>query len=157
MSRLLRRLFSRTPVRHRRAPRVRPASYFRSRLLLQSLEARDVPATITVTNANDAGTGSLRAAIQTANTSAGVADTINLPAGTYVLNLTGAGEDAAATGDLDIWDDLKIRGAGAGATIVDGAAADRLQASGNRKERRSIPATAGIYTLDACADGGTPC
>ena len=44
-----------------------------------------------VINATD-GVLSLREAVLAANASAGVADTINLPAGTYTLTLTGAGE-----------------------------------------------------------------
>src|SRR4030066_1574657 len=43
----------------------------------------------------------LRAAIQEANASAG-ADTIVLLAGTYVLDISGLGEDTAITGGLDI-------------------------------------------------------
>ena len=67
---------------------------------------------------------SLRAAIQEANALAG-ADSISVPGGTY--NLTGAsGENAAATGDLDITADVMIEGAGIGATIVDAAQLDRL-------------------------------
>src|SRR5262245_31241366 len=42
----------------------------------------------------------LRAAIQEANATVD-ADVIVLPAGKYALKLTGAGEEAAATGDLD--------------------------------------------------------
>jgi len=80
------------------------------------------------------GDCSLREAIQAANTDAAVdacpagsgADTITLPAGTYTLNIPGAGEDANASGDLDITADLTINGAGAGATIIDGAALDRV-------------------------------
>ncbi|MBA7659247.1 hypothetical protein ES703_67221 [subsurface metagenome] len=51
------------------------------------------------------GICTLRAAIQEANALAGP-DTINLPANTYTLSIAGANEDAAATGDLDITDDL---------------------------------------------------
>src|SRR5438270_11982503 len=61
---------------------------------------------------------SLREAIGAANGLAG-ADTINVPAGTYKLTITGSGEDADATGDLDITDDTTIQGAGAGATGID--------------------------------------
>src|SRR5205823_5523236 len=46
------------------------------------------------------------------------ADTITVPAGTYTLTITGAGEDAAATGDLDITEDLTLNGAGAATTII---------------------------------------
>lgn len=76
-----------------------------------------------------AGVCTLRAAIQEANASAGVPDIINLPAGTYTL--TGAaGEDLAATGDLDILGTggLTISGIGLtpAATIIDGGAIDRV-------------------------------
>src|SRR5215510_7899257 len=43
----------------------------------------------------------LRAAIQEANALSGH-DVVRLPPGIYPLTRTGAGEDAAATGDLDI-------------------------------------------------------
>lgn len=72
-----------------------------------------------------AGQCSLRAAIMEANALAG-ADTINLPAGTYNLAIAGADEDIAATGDLDITDDLTINGAGPATTIVDGGGLDRV-------------------------------
>ncbi len=71
------------------------------------------------------GTCSLRAAIQTANAIAGP-DTISLPAGTYTLSIEGTDEDAAATGDLDVTDDLTITGAGAATTVVDAAGLDRV-------------------------------
>lgn len=67
----------------------------------------------------------LRAAIQEANALAGD-DTIIVPSGTYTLTLAGAGEDAAATGDLDITSNLTINGAGAATTIIDGNRADRV-------------------------------
>ena len=87
-------------------------------------------ATITVnTNADEFDTGSgcsLREAIQAANTNAAFggctagsgADTIDLPAGTYTLTIAGAGENANATGDLDITENLTINGSGATTTIV---------------------------------------
>jgi CSLREA domain-containing protein len=95
-------------------------------------------ATITVNTTDDElnsdGDCSLREAIQAANTDAAVdactagsgADTIDVPAGTYTLSIAGAGEDANATGDLDITDDLTINGAGAPTTIIDGGALDRV-------------------------------
>jgi CSLREA domain-containing protein len=52
---------------------------------------------------------SLREAVVTANACPGP-QTIRLPAGAYLLTRTGAGEDAADTGDLDITDDLTING-----------------------------------------------
>jgi CSLREA domain-containing protein len=73
------------------------------------------------------GQCTLRAAIQTANATIGVPDTINLPAGTYTLAIPGAAEIAAATGDLNITGlggALTITGAGAATTIIDGGALD---------------------------------
>ena len=68
-----------------------------------------------------AGNTSLRAAVMEANAWAGD-DVIALPAGTYVLTIAGAGEDAAATGDLDVNDllgSLAIYGVGSDETIID--------------------------------------
>jgi CSLREA domain-containing protein len=65
---------------------------------------------------------SLRAAVQEAN--AVTARTkITIGAGTYVLALVGAGEDAAATGDLDVTGELTIIGSSA---VLDGNHTDRL-------------------------------
>jgi CSLREA domain-containing protein len=79
--------------------------------------------TVDVTNdENDGsclpGDCSLREAIIAANGN-DQADTITLGNGTYTLTLTGAGEDAAATGDLDVTETLSITGAGPDATIID--------------------------------------
>src|SRR3989442_2719786 len=71
------------------------------------------------------GTCTLRAAIQEANAHTG-ADTIMVPAGTYLLTIPGRGEDMATTGDLDITDTVTIIGAGADRTIVDGNGIDRV-------------------------------
>ena len=70
------------------------------------------------------GDCTLRAAIQEANTLAG-ADTISIPEGTYTLTMEGAGEDLAATGDLDITEDVSITGAGMTKTIIDANSLDR--------------------------------
>jgi CSLREA domain-containing protein len=67
----------------------------------------------------------LRAAVQEANGRPGL-DTIRVPEGTYVLTRTGAGEDDAATGDLDLRGRVRVIGAGAGATVVDGKSSDRV-------------------------------
>jgi Ca2+-binding RTX toxin-like protein len=64
------------------------------------------------------GKVTLRAAIQEANALAGD-DTIELGVGTYVLTLGGVQEDFAVSGDLDIRENLTIRGKGAGVTIID--------------------------------------
>src|SRR6266850_112972 len=54
---------------------------------------------------------SLREAIQEANFLAGP-DVINLPPGTYNLDIAGSDEDLGLTGDLDITDDVTIIGIG---------------------------------------------
>ena len=93
---------------------------------------------ITVTTAVDEitsnGNCSLREAVMAANSDTAVdncpagsgVDTIELPAGTFTLALAGKGEDAAATGDLDILAPVTIKGVSADATIIDGAGIDRL-------------------------------
>ncbi|MBN1993696.1 MAG: choice-of-anchor D domain-containing protein [Anaerolineae bacterium] len=71
---------------------------------------------------------SLRGAITAANTNPGL-DTINIPANVYTLAIAGAGENANATGDLDILaagGDLIIAGAGAAGAIIDGGGIDRV-------------------------------
>ncbi len=69
--------------------------------------------------ATAAASCTLRAAILEANALPGD-DAIRLPAGLYVLTLAGSNEDAGATGDLDVLDNLSITGAGAASTIIDG-------------------------------------
>lgn len=54
---------------------------------------------------------SLREAIQEANFLVGP-DIINVPPGTYTMDLAGSDEDASLTGDLDILDDVTIIGIG---------------------------------------------
>ena len=77
------------------------------------------------TCATAGSTCTLRAAIQEANAHTGP-DTIMLPAGAYLLTIAGQAEDAAATGDLDITDDLTIAGASTDSTILDGNGIDRI-------------------------------
>ncbi|MCC5954140.1 MAG: right-handed parallel beta-helix repeat-containing protein [Acidimicrobiia bacterium] len=68
------------------------------------------------------GDCTLRAAVMEANAVPKV-DTIDLGWGnTYVLTLAGSGEDAAATGDLDITESVTIKGA----SIIDGNGTDRV-------------------------------
>ncbi|MGH7267231.1 MAG: choice-of-anchor Q domain-containing protein [Candidatus Rokuibacteriota bacterium] len=112
-------------------------------LTLVSLAATGEAATIHVTTTADVldgvdGACSLREAILNANANivssascpageaAPAVDTIVLPAGTYVLAIPGPGEDASATGDLDVLDHLVIQGAGAAVTILDGNQLDRV-------------------------------
>jgi large repetitive protein len=87
--------------------------------------------TFTVTTTADSNDGvctptlcSLRDAVIAANADPD-ASTINLPAGHYTLG-GASGEEAGATGDLDVTAPLSVVGAGAASTIVDGAHNDRL-------------------------------
>jgi Ca2+-binding RTX toxin-like protein len=64
------------------------------------------------------GKVTLRAAIQEANALAGD-DSIELGVGTYVLTAGGVQEDFAGSGDLDIRENLTIKGKGVGQTIID--------------------------------------
>ncbi|MCA9122831.1 MAG: VCBS repeat-containing protein [Planctomycetaceae bacterium] len=70
-----------------------------------------------------AGQCTLRAAVMESNALPGI-DTILLPPGTFTLTVFGTADDSA--GDLDITENLKIIGSGAGATILDGGRGDRL-------------------------------
>ncbi|MEO8196975.1 MAG: right-handed parallel beta-helix repeat-containing protein [Thermoanaerobaculia bacterium] len=63
---------------------------------------------------------SLREAVIAAN-AASDSDRILLSAGVYTITLVGSGEDFAATGDLDLKNDVEILGIGAGITILDAA------------------------------------
>jgi len=67
----------------------------------------------------------LRAAIMEANATPGP-DQVFVPSGVYKLGIEGTGEDAGATGDLDITDDLRLIGDGPGETFVQGAGIDRV-------------------------------
>ena len=96
--------------------------------------ATTISVTTTSDNLSNNGDCSLREAIKAANTNTAVdgcpagsgTDTIVLPAGTYLLSLSGANEDANATGDLDITGALAIQGAGAGTTTIDANSLDRV-------------------------------
>ena len=89
------------------------------------LDTRDVrPGDLS--SADEDGNSSLRAAIMEANQLDGD-DTILLIPGTFRLTIAGAGEDAAASGDLDIVNDsITIIGAGADQTFIDAAQLDRV-------------------------------
>ena len=49
-----------------------------------------------------------------------------MPVGVFKLTHAGGGEDANATGDLDITDAVTIQGVGAGLTVIDGQHLDRV-------------------------------
>src|SRR5262245_38266410 len=78
----------------------------------------DTTAVNLITGQDSAGNISLRSAIQAAN-SIGGSNSITLPAGSAMLSIGGAGEDATASGDLDIKNNLTITGAGANLSRID--------------------------------------
>jgi hypothetical protein len=97
----------------RRAPNRRPAR-FRPRL--ESLDARDVPSTFTVTNSlYDGSPGSLRWAVGQANANAGD-DTITFDATAFQTPQT----ITLAEGELQITENLTIQGPGAGVLTISG-------------------------------------
>jgi CSLREA domain-containing protein len=102
-------------------------------LVIAAVVAFPVPAqagTLTVTKTADTNDSScdldcsLREAIIAANAVQGP-DTILVPAGIYKLSITGQGEDAGATGDLDIKSTVTIKGVG-GTAIVRAEGIDRV-------------------------------
>lgn len=66
----------------------------------------------------------VRAAVMETNALGGT-NVINIPAGTFFMSIPGQGEDNAASGDLDIKNNLTIIGAGKTKTELDATALDR--------------------------------
>lgn len=87
--------------------------------------------TFAVTKTEDTADGScggdcsLREAVTAANASPGL-DLIELPAGHYLLALDGPSEESEHYKDLEIRDDLHVRGAGSGLTVIDGGGWTRV-------------------------------
>ncbi|QPC84018.1 hypothetical protein G4Y79_06455 [Phototrophicus methaneseepsis] len=75
--------------------------------------------------ADAGGLCTLRAAIMESNVLR-LTQTIYIPAGTYLLTIPGADEDASATGDLDILAPVLIVGEDQATTIIDGNSLDRV-------------------------------
>jgi CSLREA domain-containing protein len=73
--------------------------------------------------ADATGACTLRAAVMETNALAG-ADTVSVPAGTYLLTLLQTGESFVAS--LDITDELTLNGSGARTTVVDGGKQGRV-------------------------------
>lgn len=94
---------------------------------------------------------SLREAVIAANAVAG-ADVIILDDETYALSRGGTGEDFAATGDLDVREDLIVIGVAADRTTVSGGGLDRVfdVLSGARLELQNVSVREG----EATDDGG---
>ena len=75
--------------------------------------------------ADAGGACTLRAAVMETN-GLPFADDISLPPGTYLLSIPGSGEDASATGDMDITGALSIAGTDATTTVIDAGELDRV-------------------------------
>ncbi|MBE7472855.1 MAG: hypothetical protein DPW09_27460 [Anaerolineae bacterium] len=103
-------------------------------LIAPPVQAATITVNTTTDENNNDGDCSLREAIIAANTDTAVdaclagsgADTISLPAGNYLLTISGRNENAAQTGDLDLSADLTISGAGQTMTIIDAGTLDRV-------------------------------
>jgi parallel beta-helix repeat protein len=95
-----------------------PALRRRVRPALERLEERDVPATFTVTNLNDAGAGSLRQAITNAN-GTGEPDAIVFQPGLK-------GTITLSTGQLNVTRPVTITGPGSAALTLSGNNASRI-------------------------------
>ena len=100
--------------------------------------------------ANADGVCSLRAAVQETNALAG-ADRIVLPAGDFRLTRAGRAEDFAASGDLDVRDELAIVGSGVLATRIDGNAIDtvfELHAASGQVRIEALTIANGLHLSD---------
>ena len=98
------------------------------RVVLSTFNVNTILDTVAVNlhNGKDSsGHISLRSAIQAADARGG-SNSIIVPSGTFTLTIAGAGEDASATGDLDITGNLTIKGKSSVSTIIDGNNLDRV-------------------------------
>jgi hypothetical protein len=92
----------------------------------------------------------LRAAVQEANARPG-ADVVLVPAGAYLLSIAGTEEDLAATGDLDVHDELTLLGAGARLTTIDAVTIDRcLEVFGGACHIDGLTVRGGWLEPDGC-------
>ena len=102
-------------------------------LFIRSAWAATIPVNTTTDEFGTGASCSLREAVRAASTDAAFggcaagsgADSITLPAGTYVLTGT-AGNDTNVSGDIDMTSTLTINGAGAASTIIRSSVSDRV-------------------------------
>ena len=117
-----------TPQRRRRTSLLMSVERFEPKALLSAFVV-DSPLDQPDANVGDglaetaSGETTLRAAVQEANATPGP-DTIVLPPGFFDLLLPGSADHSAASGDLEITDDLTIIGAGQEATFIDASQID---------------------------------
>lgn len=117
-----------TPKRRRRQSLIKTTERFESKTMLSAYVV-DSPLDLPDANPGDGiaetatGETTLRAAVQEANASPGP-DTIALPSGLIELTLQGPTDHTAASGDLEVTDDLAISGAGLDETLIDATQID---------------------------------
>ncbi len=100
----------------------------------QTVWAATIGVNTTIDEYNTDGDCSLREAIIAANTDTAVdacpagsgADVIQIPSGVYTLTLAGTGEDASATGDLDINESATLIGVGPTTPLINANGLDRV-------------------------------
>jgi CSLREA domain-containing protein len=102
-----------------------------------------------------AGTCTLRAAVMEANRASGIGATIDLPAGTYMLQIPATASDDESSGDLNFATPVNgnplitINGAGAATTIIDANQIDRvMQVEASRSARLHSIALRDGYSPD---------
>jgi predicted outer membrane repeat protein len=130
-------------------------------LLLVATQARALDITVDVLgdpipNGCTPGDCSLREAITLANSLAGP-DRILLPATPGLplqLSIPGASENANATGDLDVLDDLEIIGTGASTTVLVQTAADRVLNTVMAADKRLLVRGLSIQGGTSASGGG---
>jgi hypothetical protein len=79
-----------------------------------------------ITNVNNGTSDNYPECVATGAYGDGGTDHIVVPAGAYVLDLGGIGEDANANGDYDLLSNVEITGAGASSTEINGGGLDRV-------------------------------
>ena len=143
-----------TPKRRRRVSQIRSSERFEVRALLSAFVVNS-PLDQPDANPGDgiaataSGETTLRAAVQEANAAPG-ADSIILPAGFFQLSLLGPSDHSAASGHLEVTDDLTITGDGQNVTFIDASQIDsafHIQAG--------ISLTLDNLTLQVPAEAGT--
>lgn len=143
-----------TPKRRRRTSLVKSAERFEPKTMLSAFIV-DSPLDQPDANPGDGiaatatGETTLRSAVQEANAAPG-ANTIILPAGLFELSLQGSNDHSAASGDLEITDDLTLSGAGLNDTFIDASQIDSAFHIQN-----GVSLTLDHLTLQVSADTGT--
>lgn len=143
-----------TPKRRRRTSLVTFTERFEPKTMLSAFIV-DSPLDQPDANPGDgitataSGETTLRAAIQEANATPGQ-DTIVLPPGLIELSLAGPTDHSAASGDLEITDDLVISGAGLDETSIDASQIDSAF-----HIQSGVSLTLQQLTLQVSADSGT--